>query len=141
MKKFYVFAAVAIAALASCTKSEVVYNQGQQEIGFRQFTGSMTKADPALSGYATTMGVFAYHNGSTLYIDNGSFEETSTSGIWGGKPTKYYWPLQGTLDFTVYAPHQATGVNYGLNDKKLTVAFDKQGVKTLLLSLSKLKTM
>ena len=27
------------------------------------------------------------------------------------------------------------------NDKKLTVAFDKQGVKTLLLSLSKLKTM
>ena len=120
MKKFYVFAAVAIAALASCTKSEVVYNQGQQEIGFRQFTGAMTKAE-ALSGYASTMGVFAYHNGSTLYIDNGSFEETSTSGIWGGKPTKYYWPLQGTLDFTVYAPHQATGVNYGLNDKKLTV--------------------
>lgn len=121
MKKFYVFAAVAIAALASCTKSEVVYNQGQQEIGFRQFTGSMTKAEPALSGYATTMGVFAYHNGSTLYIDNGSFEETSTNGIWGGKPTKYYWPLQGTLDFTVYAPHQATDVNYALADKKLTV--------------------
>ena len=121
MKKFYVFAAVAIAALASCTKSEVVYNQGQQEIGFRQFTGAMTKSEEALSGYATTMGVIAYHNGSTLYIDNGSFEETSKSGIWGGKPTKYYWPLQGTLDFTVYAPHQATGVNYGLNDKKLTV--------------------
>ena len=49
MKKFYVFAAVAIAALASCTKSEVVYNQGQQEIGFRQFTGSMTKAEPSKS--------------------------------------------------------------------------------------------
>ena len=129
MKKFYVFAAVAIAALASCTKSEVVYNQGQQEIGFRQFTGSMTKADPALSSYATTMGVFAYHNGSTLYIDNGCFketttEETTTTGIWGGNPKKYYWPLQGTLDFIVYAPHQENGVNYvlGENDeKKLTV--------------------
>ena len=49
MKKFYVFAAVAIAALASCTKSEVVYNQGQQEIGFRQFTGAMTMR---LAGYS-----------------------------------------------------------------------------------------
>lgn len=121
MKKFYVFAAVAIAALASCTKSEVVYNQGQQEIGFRQFTGSMTKANEALSGYASTMGVFAYHNGSTAYINNGSFKETTTTGTWGGDPTKYYWPLQGTLDFTVYAPHQATGVDYVLNDKKLKV--------------------
>lgn len=120
MKKFYVFAAVAIAALASCTKSEVVYNQGQQEIGFRQFTGSMTKAE-ALSGYASTMGVFAYHNGSTAYINNGSFKETTTTGTWGGDPTKYYWPLQGTLDFTVYAPHQATGVEYFLNDMKLKV--------------------
>lgn len=121
MKKFYVFAAVAIAALASCTKSEVVYNQGQQEIGFRQFTGSMTKANEALSGYASTMGVFAYHNVSTAYINNGSFKETTTTGTWGGDPTKYYWPLQGTLDFTVYAPHQATGVDYVLNDKKLKV--------------------
>lgn len=125
MKKFYVFAAVAITALASCTKSEVVYDQGQQEIGFRQFTGSMTKADSALSSYAKTMGVFAYHNGTngttTLYIDNGCFKETSTTGIWGGDQTKYYWPLQGTLDFTVYAPHQATDVEYALKDKKLTV--------------------
>lgn len=120
MKKFYVFAAVAIAALASCTKSEVVYNQGQQEIGFRQFTGSMTKAE-ALSGYATTMGVFAYYNGSTLYIDNGCFKETTPTGIWGGNPTKYYWPLQGTLDFIVYAPHKASDVEYVLDSKNLTV--------------------
>lgn len=120
MKKFYVFAAVAIAALASCTKSEVVYNQGQQEIGFRQFTGAMTKAE-ALSGYASTMGVFAYHNGSTLYINNGSFAEIASSSIWGGNPTKYYWPLQGTLDFTVYAPHQASDVTYTSGTKVLSV--------------------
>lgn len=136
MKKIYVFAAVAIAALASCTKSEAVYNQGQQEIGFRQFTGAMTKANEALSGYASTMGVFAYHNGidgttgtnvTTLYIDNGSFKEkTTSSGIWGGA-TPYYWPLQGTLDFIVYAPHQASGVNYVLGDKKLTVDIDNSG--------------
>ena len=127
MKKFYVFAAVAIAALASCTKSEVVYNQGQQEIGFRQFTGAMTKSEEALSGYATTMGVIAYHNGSTPYINNGCFKEINISGIWGGDP-KYYWPLQGTLDFIVYAPHQANGVAYDLADnKKLTVGIDNSG--------------
>lgn len=120
MKKVLVIATAAIVALASCTKSEVVYNQGQQEIGFRQFTGSMTKGD-ALSGFVSTMGVFAYHNGATAYITNGSFKETTTTGIWGGDPTKYYWPLQGTLDFTVYAPHQGTGVEYTLDDKKLSV--------------------
>ena len=121
MKKIFILATAAIVSFASCMKSEVVYNQGQQEIGFRQFTGSMTKANEALSGYASTMGVFAYHNGSTAYINNGSFKETTTTGTWGGDPTKYYWPLQGTLDFTVYAPHQATGVDYVLNDKKLKV--------------------
>lgn len=121
MKKIFILATAAIVALASCTKSEVVYNQGQQEIGFRQFTGSMTKGN-ALSDYATTMGVFAYHNGTTAYITNGSFKETTpSSGIWGGNPTKYYWPLQGKLDFTVYAPHQETGVEYTFADKKLTV--------------------
>ena len=122
MKKIFILATAAIVAFASCTKSEVVYNQGQQEIGFRQFTGSMTKADAdALSGYASTMGVFAYHNGTSSYITNSSFKETTTPGIWGGSPTKYYWPLQGTLDFTVYAPHQASGVDYTLADKKLSV--------------------
>ena len=82
MKKFYVFAAVAIAALASCTKSEVVYDQGQQEIGFRQFTGAMTKAegDPTnlsdLVGGPTTMGVFAHINDSNpyqAYFSNANF--------------------------------------------------------------------
>lgn len=114
MKKFYVFAAVAIAALASCTKSEVVYNQGQQEIGFRQFTGSMTKADPSTSPLPTTtsMGVFSYlYNTETPYFTNAEFEYKSATTKWGGK-TPYYWPLQDNLDFVLYAPYQSTGVSY-----------------------------
>lgn len=109
MKKFYVFAAVAIAALASCTKSEVVYNQGQQEIGFRQFTGSMTKANTNLSELAgvPTMGVFAHiwnsANEEKVYFSNAKFVKPESGNSWGGDP-KRYWPLKDELDFTVYAP-------------------------------------
>ena len=127
MKKFYVFAAVAIAVLASCTKSEVVYNQGQQEIGFRQFTGSMTKADPTklseLVGGPTTMGVFAHINASNPYkeyFSNAKFEMPTSGNVWGGNP-KRYWPLQDKLDFTLYAPY-VDGTTYKNNTKKLTVA-------------------
>lgn len=128
MKKFYVFAAVAIAALASCTKSEVVYNQGQQEIGFRQFTGAMTKADPTalstLAGGPTTMGVFAHINASDpyqLYFSNAKFEKPASGNVWGGNP-KRYWPIKDKLDFTLYAPYVADqSASYNATNKQLTV--------------------
>lgn len=100
MKKYYVFAAVAIAALASCTKSEVVYNQEQQEIGFKAVTGAITKTEQ--SGTLTgTMGVFAFVNGTVdqVYFENVEFSGTTT---WTGGQ---YWPLQNRLNFVVYAPH------------------------------------
>lgn len=122
MKKFYVFAAVAIAALASCTKSEVVYNQGQQEIGFRQFTGAMTKATnlSGLEGGPTSMGVFAHINASNqAYFSNAKFVERSSNN-WGGE-TPRYWPINDKLDFTIYAPY-VDGTTYKNDTKKLTVA-------------------
>ena len=124
MKKFYVFAAVAIAALASCTKSEVVYNQGQQEIGFRQFTGSMTKTNTNLSelkGGPTTMGVFAHINASNqAYFSNAKFVERSGNN-WGGE-TPRYWPIKDKLDFTLYAPYVADeSASYDATEKQLTV--------------------
>lgn len=123
MKKFYVFAAVAIAALASCTKSEVVYNQEQQEIGFRQFTGAMTKADPSTTALptGTSMGVFSYLNGTqTAYFENAKFVNKSGTTKWGGEDPRY-WPLQGTLDFVLYAPHQTSGATYTPSTKVLNV--------------------
>ena len=122
MKKFYVFAAVAIAVLASCTKSEVVYNQGQQEIGFRQFTGAMTKADPSTTALPkeTLMGVFSYLDGTqTAYFENAKFVYKEDNK-WGGA-TPYYWPLQGALDFVLYAPYQASGATYTPGNKVLNV--------------------
>ena len=129
MKKIFILATAAIVAFASCMKSEVVYNQGQQEIGFRQFTGSMTKAegDPTnlsgLVGGPTTMGVFAHINASDPYqpyFSNAKFvKPTDGKNNWGGDP-KRYWPIKDKLDFTLYAPH-VEGTTYDNDTKKLTV--------------------
>ena len=45
MKKLIICAAVAIAALASCTKTQVINTEDPQEIGFKVITGKMTKAE------------------------------------------------------------------------------------------------
>ena len=111
MKRFFILASAAIVALASCAKTEVVYNEQPQEIGFKQITGAMTKGLTDVND--GTMGVFAQYNNTETnqtnveYFDNTSFSEKETSGQWHANPAKY-WPVQGTLDFTVYAPYNAT---------------------------------
>ncbi|MGM9736098.1 MAG: fimbrillin family protein [Candidatus Cryptobacteroides sp.] len=123
MKKIYVLATAAIVALASCTKTEVVSNQEAQEIGFRQFTGSMTKATDLseLEGGPTTMGVFAHINGTNAeYFSNAIFEKPGSGNDWSGNPARY-WPLQDALDFTVYAP-RVDGTTYADSKLSVTVA-------------------
>lgn len=129
MKKIFILATAAIVAFASCMKSEVVYNQGQQEIGFRQFTGSMTKANTDLSelaGGPNTMGVFAHIWNSTIeekvYFSNAKFVKPTSGNNWGGDPQRY-WPLKDELDFTVYAPWvEGTTYNYANSELAVTVA-------------------
>lgn len=111
MKRILIFASAAIVALASCAKTEVVYKDAPQEIAFKQITGPMTKADPKLSG---TMGVFAQYNNTNtstvneVYFGNTSFSENGSTGNWHATANKLYWPLEGNLDFTIYAPYDAT---------------------------------
>lgn len=127
MKKIFILATAAIVAFASCTKSEVVYNQGQQEIGFRQFTGSMTKATnlSELAG-VPTMGVFAHiwnsMNEEKVYFSNAKFVKPETGNTWSGEP-KRYWPIQEHLDFTVYAPWvEGTTYTHANSELAVTVA-------------------
>ena len=102
MKKFFFFASAAIVALASCAKSEVVYNDGPQEIAFKQVTGAMTKAD--LEG---DMGVFAYTTPGAAYFVNGEPKQfTQGETYWVASPAQYY-PLQTALDFACYSPYAA----------------------------------
>ena len=111
MKKFFFCAAAAIVALASCSKTQVVYNDAPQEISFKAVTGAITKAEQSgtLSG---NMGVFAFVNdGKNPYFANAEFTGTTT---WTGNQ---YWPISSNLDFVVYAPYGTA--SYAAN--KLTV--------------------
>ena len=99
MKRFFILATAAIVALASCAKTEVVYNDAPEQISFKQITGAMTKAAHTLED--GNLGVFA-HQGEDEYFGNTPFAGTS-----GSFTAAKYWPYEGTLDFTVYYPYVA----------------------------------
>ena len=121
MKKFFFCAAAAIVALASCSKTQVVYNDAPQEIGFKAVTGAITKAEQDAATLDGAMGVFAFvHGESTSYFSNKSFSDKGT--YWGGTEAPMYWPVTSGLDFVVYAPHQEPGAS--ATNTSLTVDTD-----------------
>ena len=101
MKRFFILATAAIVALASCVKSEVVYKDAPQQIAFKQITGAMTKAPTNLDA-AVSLGVIAHDATGAEYFGNTAF--TNTTGYWAADK---YWPYEGALTFTVYAPAAA----------------------------------
>ena len=110
MKKFFFCAAAAIVALASCSKTQIVYNDAPQEIGFKAVTGAITKAVQTQNNFTQDMGVIAYQSGKTdVYFTNAQFEKETDATTWNGK-TPQYWPIDSSLDFFVYSPYQASGV-------------------------------
>lgn len=122
MKRILICAAAAIVALASCSKTQVVYNDAPEEIGFKTVTGVMTKAN--LDVTHTSMGVFAFLNPqASVYFEDTRFTTTSDNKWNGGK----YWPIDGEqkIDFVVYAPSKedVTNSNAIVNyaDKTLTL--------------------
>ena len=129
MKKTILFAALAVVAMASCTKNELkVPSTGTDAvISFQPVVANATKADylttANMASKCTEFGVFAWYpeggemqtstTTGTKYMDNvtvtynGSFNDTNTNddgtGTWApGKP--YYWPKNGKLSFDAYAP-------------------------------------
>ena len=136
MKKIF-FSLLAIAAIASCAKTEAVYEEGQVEIKLSPVTALQTKAHVlgAIDGTTYPTGenfdVFAYwskdDNGmftdgdlflKNLY-DNGGAEFTNRGNYWGGE-VKYYWPKNGYLRFAAYSPadlmvqHEQVGDVYSI---------------------------
>lgn len=119
MKRFFICAAAAIVALASCSKTEVVNTSAPEEIGFKAVTGAITKAEQTDATLDGTMGVLAFvHGGTTPYFANTSFSKTGT--YWTASPSQY-WPVTGALDFAVYAPF-TEGTTYASNT--LTIPAD-----------------
>ena len=118
MKKFLILAA-AVAAMAACTKSEVVYDDNDTEIGLAPVNYKATKLWGPIDGsdypVNENFAVFAKHttspSGTSSKTDEGitkwylkDVEFTHMEDkIWHGNPS-YYWPKTGSLYFMGYSP-------------------------------------
>lgn len=118
MKKIF-FSLLAIAAIASCAKTEPTFTEVDSEIKIAPVTAVSTKAvTGAIDGTQypaeEAFKVFAYWNtagaGSTFdtdettagaYLNNVKF--VNKGSYWGGE-TIYYWPKNGSLRFSAYSP-------------------------------------
>lgn len=133
MKKYFILAAIAITALASCTKDEPVNTAEPQKITFEApVIGTATKLDlPTVFPNDQDFGVFALHYADkfttvtvgTKYMDNVTVSptdytiESQTYKTW---VSDYYWPKAGTLTFAAYAPvdngvsatHNESGIKF-----------------------------
>lgn len=133
MKRLFILASAAIVALASCTKTQVVYTEAPEEIGFKAYAGAMTKAVDQWDVTTEVMGLFAYEAGtSTNHLDNVMFKKDGESFLgWSGTVHQpYYWPLGKNLDFVVYAPHTGSA-DYDPAAKVLTYLVDNSGANQI----------
>lgn len=149
--KRLVIAALAIGAMAACTKSNVQYEQ-PGEISLQPVTQKATKAAVDGNEYPTTESfnvwawwadknagtALAQFTSTTDYIDEGTFvHRTETVNSWGGQ-TPYYWPTKGSLVFAGYSPASAkvegTEFNYYLTARGTDGQADYVAPYTLLIT-------
>lgn len=151
MKKLLIMAG-AVAAMAACTKGEVVYEDTSAEIGLSPVSYTTTKTvygpyEGTSYSQAEQFKVFAQHTASPAgtafsqasslnpYLVDVTFgcKGTQVEGkdVWGGTPSPYYWPKTGSLYFTGYSPAAANveSASYDWNQggPRLTLTGFEQG--------------
>lgn len=138
MKRLFFIAAIAGAALVSCTKNEVAQVAADQEITFTvPVVGPQTKA-PQYGEIGVNynesehFGVYAVHSAADLatWAAGTPYMGTATVGLEclknGGEnywapATPYYWPKEGKLSFAAYSPFDVSGnVTYGATGLSVT---------------------
>ena len=100
MKKLFVLSCVALATLASCSKSEdIEAPQAQKEIAFSVATDK-SRAPIEDERFPTTLSMYvsAYNSVSKDYFKNVEFKHNS--GTW---KAGMYWPINGVTNFLAYA--------------------------------------
>ena len=133
MKKVF-YSLLAVAAIASCAKTEPVYMDNDSEIYFAPVTSMVTKAQvfqavdgteyPAAERF-TVIGYWADEPAGsafetpgteTPYLDNVEFAKYSQywAGYADGAHFPYYWPKNGSLRFACYSPSNIEGVEHEL---------------------------
>ena len=145
MKKI-LFALFAVAALASCAKTEDAYVESQNEIKMSPVTSYVTKTvKNAIDGVkyptAEEFGVWAYWDGDAtnpnkVYLNNKVF--TNQGIYWAGKNDTYYWPKNGNLRFSCYSPAVVPGVSHNPETDVFTVNYTQSSntVETIDFMLS-----
>ena len=108
MKKFF-FIAVAVVAMAACSKTEVNPVAENNAISFQTAT-AVTKVTGSVFPQDQTFGVYAWTEGTTgeYFIENKEVSYNATANIWT-TATPYYWPKNQTVDFFCYYPYNVAG--------------------------------
>ena len=129
MKRFFFIAAIAGAALVSCTKNEVAPSVNeQQEISFAApVISPSTKVAEVANDYSRdlTFSVWAHYYDKTednsvyttfaegeVYMNEVVVEHDATIAGWKNKTTTYYWPKNGSLTFIAYSPSEGEDEDY-----------------------------
>ena len=144
MKKIFI-SLLAIAALASCAKTEDVFTEGDSEIMLSPVTALQTKANylGAVDGivYPTqeNFDVYAYWKNvpagqeftdGSLFLESlteGGAEFTNKGNYWGGID-KYYWPKNGSLRFAAYSPAHLTVEHAQVNDVYTVTGYEQPSI-------------
>lgn len=130
MKKLIVLFS-AVAALAACSKNEVVPAVSGENVEISYKVAPRTKADPQAFDTKNVFASWAYylpsgknwesnHNDAKIYIGKEGEEGATISygnSVWKDQTISYYWPKEGNLTFFAYS----------LNSNSLT---DKSGTDT-----------
>ena len=108
MKKLFVLSCVALATLASCSKSEdIEAPQAQKEIAFSVATDkSRAPIEDATFPTSLSMYVSAYNSVSKDYFKNVAFSYDQSGTKW---KAGMYWPINGVTNFLAYAFNPAKG--------------------------------
>ena len=108
MKKFF-FIAVAVVAMAACSKTEVNPVAENNAISFQTAT-AVTKVTGSVFPQDQTFGVYAWTEGTTgeYFIENKEVSYNATGNMWT-TATPYYWPKNQTVDFFCYYPYNVAG--------------------------------
>ena len=121
MKKSIFLSVLALAAVVSCQKSEIVDTKYNEEIGFETYTGRDAQTKATLLYGATTLpdaiGVYGFYLGTAdtwttsskanLWV-NQSFAKP-TSGAWTTDNKKYWTNGTDKYTFFAYAPYATNG--------------------------------
>ena len=101
MKKFFVIAVAAVAAMASCSKTDLIETANDQNaINFNAFFHKATKANLTTSDNIAAFEVTAMLGTNTYFSQ---IAVSKSGSAWTYSPVQY-WPATGELDFFAWAP-------------------------------------